>query len=560
MPQSPRAGSRALTSRRLRAARAAALHAALGASLLLAPGSARAADPRERGLELAREGRCTAALPELERARAERPDDAEASLVAGQCLIRLQRYPEAAAAIEAARAANPGLPGVDVSLAIARYHLDEPEAAREALDRAEARDPDRANVQLYRGLLLLDASERDAGLGALSRARDLDPAYAEPVASFYEGIALAEVDRERARRALERVVEGWPGTSWAEEAGRALERLQPEGPEWWLAGSVGVEYDTNVVLKGSGVDLPDEISDEADWRGVWTLSAGSTVYRDDLWTLGVMGGYYGTRQADITQFDTRYPTASLWLDRKLGADTIARGRYEYGFAWVDEDQYLSEHVFEGSLFQGFGDRGQTRFDLRYTRDDFLFGTFDVPDGPGTPEAACDDGLTTCGPPGLNEASARNRDGWEISAGLLHALPLPDTLGLTGLSARAGYAFSWYDSRGREYSFQQHAFEVGAAATLPWQLRFDAQVGFAYRPYRNPSTYPDHTPTDGTEYALSGTNKREREWNVAASLELPVGEYLGLMLAWRYDDNDSSAAVFDYHRHVVGLHLTGRIGP
>ncbi len=511
-------------------------------------------------MALAREGRCPAALPDLESARADDPRDAEASLVAGQCLIRLQHYEEATAAIEAARAVDPSLPGVDVSLAIARYHLEDLDGAREALDRAEARDPDRANVQLYRGLLLLEAADREAGVAALERARAMDPGYAEPVSSFYQGLALADVDRKRAHTALERVADEWPGSAWAEEAGRALDRLEDPGMQWWLEGSIGAEYDTNVVLKGSGVDLPDEISDKADWRGVWTLSAGSTLYRDEDWTLGLMGGYYGTRQAKIHEFDTQYPTVSVWLDRVLTEDAVLRGRYEYGFAWVDDNQYLSEHVFEASLFEGFGDWGQTRLDLGYTRDDFLFDTFDVPDGDGTPGDSCPGNVSACGPPGLNEASARNRDGWEVSAGFLHALPLPDTLGLTGLAARGGYAYSWYDSRGLEYSFQQHAFVVGTGATLPWQVLFDFEVGFKYRPYRHPSTYPNQTPTDGTEYALSGTNKREREWNVGASLERALGDKLSLIFAWRYDDNDSTAKVFKYHRHVVGLHLKGRIGP
>ena len=544
-----------------------ALGLLVGAALvvwLTAPPAAAASAVRERGLQLAREGRCTAALPELEQARSQDPGDAEASLASGQCLIRLQRYGEAADAIEAARAVDADLAGVDVSLAIARYHQERPDEARVALARAEARDPDRANLQLYRGLLLLDEADAEGGVAALERARQLDRGYAEPVSSFYSGLALEGSDRQRARQALSRVVAEWPDTAWAKEAERALDRLDASGPQWWVEGSLGVEYDSNVVLKGSGVDLPDEISDEDDWRGVFTASTGSTLYRDELWTLGLMGSYYGTRQDKTREFDTHYPTVSMWLDRVLGDKTVARARYEYGFAWVDDNQYLSEHLFEGSLFRGFGDWGQTAFNLRYARADFLFDTFDVPDGSGVPGGPCSS-TTTCGPPGLNEANERNRDGWEIRPGLLHTIPIPDesfpeALGISGASARGGYAYSWYAARGREYAYQEHAFVLGAGANLPAELRFDAEIGFAYRPYRDPSTFPDDTPTDGTEYYLPGSKKREREWNVAASLERALGEHLSLLLAWRYDDNDSTAAVFDYDRHVVGLHLKGHIGP
>ncbi len=541
---------------------AACARACVLAMLLLAVQTA-AASPsstRERGLQLAREGRCPGALAELDRVRQASPADAELHLVRGQCLIRLQRYAEAVDALETARAIEPERPGVDVSLAIALYHLEQRDAAREALDRAEARDPERANVQLYRGLMLLDASENESGAAALERARGLDPGYAEPVSSFYQGVALAEQDRERARRALTRVVVDWPGTSWADEAQRILDRLDAPPFQWWVEGTVGTEYDTNVVLRGSGVELPRQISDEKDWRGVWTLSAGSSVFQDELWTVGLMGSYYGTRQHDVTEFDTHYPTVSAWVDRVLTEESVARVRYEFGHAWVDGDAYLVEHVLEGSLFHDFGAFGRTRLDLRWVRDDFRFDTFEVPDGNGTPGLPCSGNSSTCGPPGLNEASARNRDGWELGPGILHVLPLPELPGIENPTARGGYSWSWRDSRGREYSYQQHAFLLGSSAGLPGSLLLDLYVGFKYRPFEHPSTFPDRTPTNGVEYGLKPTNKREREWNVGASLERAIWKQLSLVLSWRYDDNDSTARVFDYDRHVVGLRVKGRLGP
>ncbi|HEX5067774.1 MAG TPA: hypothetical protein VFY49_16765, partial [Myxococcota bacterium] len=52
------------------------------------------ADARERGMTLAREGRCEAALGELSQARAATPADVEVLRMIGLCELRLHRYAE----------------------------------------------------------------------------------------------------------------------------------------------------------------------------------------------------------------------------------------------------------------------------------------------------------------------------------------------------------------------------------------------------------------------------------------------------------------------------------
>jgi hypothetical protein len=91
------------------------------------------------------------------------------------------------------------------------------------------------------------------------------------------------------------------------------------------------------------------------------------------------------------------------------------------------------------------------------------------------------------------------------------------------------------------------------------VTLEAEAGFAYRPYRHPSTFPDPPTGNNQEYPLAGTDRREHEWTVGASLGRALGEHLRLSLDWSYDHNESTAAVFDYHRHVVGLHLQGSLG-
>ena len=76
---------------------------ALAAALCcgLGPGALAEEGRRNRGVRLAEEGRCEAALPDLDAARLAAPADAELAHLAGQCRFRLHHYGDAARDFEA---------------------------------------------------------------------------------------------------------------------------------------------------------------------------------------------------------------------------------------------------------------------------------------------------------------------------------------------------------------------------------------------------------------------------------------------------------------------------
>jgi len=572
-------------------ARAAAALVAL-AALAASAGPARAAeDPialLARGRELAVAGSCREALPLLEQARAARPDDAAAADLVGQCQMQLQRWPEAAAAFADAKRLDPETRDVDLHLAASRFHAGDLDGAETALDDARVRSPGSAEVDLYDGLIRLERADQPAAAAeALERARSRDPVGVEPVASYYAGVAwLRAAERERAREALERVERESPGTPWATAAARALadvehrgrglrDRRDTEGLQQaerplgrapqrerqgpWIVVSGGVEYDSNVVLRGDNVQVPDEISDEADGRAVWTAQLGSELYHDRDWTLGALVAYYGSAHFDLTDFDTHYPSLTTWLDRRFGEATVARLQYDFSYAWVGGDAYLREHQATPAVFHDWGGRwGTTRLFSELSWDDYRFDSDDVPNGfpngaGGGPGSACPPGITTpCGPFGLDEADARDRDGFGVVVGLDHVVPVDELRS----ELKLGYHWHHYDAEGREYDFQGHEIEIGARTLLPWQVVLDLQGSFTYRPYDHPSTYPD--PGDlvnGVEYGLRSGDKRERVWQASAIVERPITDWLIASLRYEYTRNDSNVQVFDYDRHVVGGYLT-----
>lgn len=496
------------------------------------------------------------------------PADVEPLLWTGQCAIEEQRYDEASAALEAASELAPDDGEVRLQLAIALYHREELARASAELERAAQRlGEDRAEIALYRGLLLLaDPSAGDAADAAswLERARVLDADAVEPVASYYAGVGWSSADDEdRARAALGRVVREWPGTPWALQAQRMLDGLGAGQRRVWGSLRAGVEYDDNAVLQGQGTPLPSEISSRSDVSGVWQGTAGIELFRGDAWSSGAALSYSGSVHAEIDGFDTQYPGFAIWLDRRIGDATTLRGALDTGYAWVDYESFLWSYRAGLSAIHQWREAGTSEVFARFWRDDYYQQSDDVPDGIGVPGSSCslagNPVVSFCGPPGIDERSERNRDGNGVAVGWVHRAGLPVAWPWGPLEARGGYQFEHFASRGTEYSYDSHALAAGLRAPLPWSVTADVSGGFAWRPYRHPTTFPNGTLFFDTEYGLPASDRDETTANVDVALERPITRWLVGSLRWHYERNHSNADVFDYGRHIVGGYLTARFG-
>jgi tetratricopeptide (TPR) repeat protein len=521
--------------------------------LLLCAPSVRADGERALGVRLAQEGRCEAALPELAVARAQAPDDAQLAELAGQCQLRLLRYADAIASFETALAADPQRADLQLALAKARYHQGDRDGAEVALARASALEGD-AEYQLYLGMLRLEQGDADAAVAALERARALDARRVEPVASYYLGLAQAQRgEKDQARDALRRVTDSWTGTDWSSEAARGIERIdRGRGRQGWGSVGAGFEYDSNVVLRGRGAPLPEDISDEDDVRGVWTGNLGGELWKGDDTTVGLMGSYRGTTHADLHDFDAQFPSATLWLDRALTETLQARVRYDFGYAWLDLDPFVVTNGGLLSFMQSWPAFGRTEVYGQAFVDEYFFESDDVP-GPGCAGQPC-------GPAGLDEEHERERDGWGGSAGLTHYLPIATgALPLSQAELRGGYRYTGFDAQGREYSFDSHELHGGFAVTLPLAVALDVSGGYSWRPYHHPSTFPDPDDVDatpnGSVYPLSNVKRRENTARLEVGLARAFGEYVTLAAHYRFLDNHSNVDVFDYDQHVVGVSIT-----
>lgn len=530
------------------------------AAALAVPATPVAADESEvlvlRAGALARQGRCEEALSVLRGAPRE---TASVALLRGQCQLQLRRYPEAVASLDTAKARDPSLPDLDLYLAMARFHQGDLAGARAALAAAEATSSGRAEFHLYRGLLLLQEAESRPAAAALERARDLNPDVVEPTASYYAGLAWASAaERARAEAALRRVEDLAPGSIWADEARVALGRLDEEAPRLWAWVKLGMEYDDNVVLRAPGVVLPREISGTHDVRGVWQFHAGYELLRTADWSAGVTGTYYGSAHIDLDQFDQHYPVLGLWLDRRLAEATTLRFRYDTGYAWVDYEPFVYNQALTSVLFHDWGRAGRSELVVTGLKSHYLFSRGpDVPDGRGVPFSPCPSrSAIVCSPPGIDERQERNRSGLGLVAGGDH------TISLRGIETEltAGYRYTTFSARGREYSFQAHEVRLETRTRLPWDLHLRNRASYAYVPYRHASTFPDPGSLFlNREYPLQRESRRDDIWVLSTELEKYLTPALSASVRYTYLRNRSNVAVFDYEREVTGIYVTYRFG-
>jgi tetratricopeptide (TPR) repeat protein len=469
---------------------------------------------QEIDLALAR-GDCAAAVRAFD--AGERPGSRVGTSLA-YCLVRAERFD---AALDLAQG---DAPPVVLVRAMALYHLERQEEARALLRLTPGLEAN-AEAHFYRGMLAYAERDWSAAVRHLEGARRLDPERVEPAASFHAAQAWRALgDEARAREALQRVSDDWPGTPWAREAQGALARPSASTAPVWVWLEVGAESDDNVVLRGTDLPLPQEIANERDKRAVWHLQLGRQLLDRGEWSGGVAAAYTGWLHDDLDEFDTHYPSAILWLDRRFDDGWALRGQYDFGYAWVDEESFLAAHDARLTLFRTTRLGRSQLFSRAYARD---YG-FPIADIEGTAS---------------DEAATRDRDGKGISFGLEHELRL-----LHGdLLVRARYTHDRYDAEGREYSYEGNGARLELVAVMPLELHALLSVDYQHRAYRHPSTFE----------LVRGSDRRENDVRWAAELERALTPQLALIARYAYRRNRANVDVFDFRRHIGGIYVRWR---
>jgi hypothetical protein len=268
---------------------------------------------------------------------------------------------------------------------------------------------------------------------------------------------------------------------------------------------------------------------------VWGANAGIELFRARGWSGGVAGSYYGNAHFDLTEFNTQYPVATVWLDRELDARSFLRGRYDIGYGWLGGDQYVLTQDASLGWHRNWGRFGNSEVAALWDFLDFKF----------------DQDLLAPGDPAL--AAQRDRSGQGVGAALRHRIEIGALRSdfIRRFEANGSYTYRRYWAKGSDWDSQLHELRLGFESLLPWKLEYDVWGSVGFMPFDDISSYPQPgAPPPGT---LSDPRK-DFIGQVGADLERPICDHFSVSTRYSYLRNESNVTVFDYSRHVVGGYL------
>lgn len=443
------------------------------------------------------------AVAEFEQARLRDPQMILAYLDAAVAQTILGRFDDAHAGFQAFLSERPDDPLPYLFLAVAHYRqsredsshlpkaIENLDKAEEALERGGV--PNRsleAHIKFYRGLVYIQQKKRGAAREVLQEGYDLAPE---------SDLGL------KSKQILDELVERRP---------------------WDLTLRLGLDYDTNVTLKGDHVRSRLGEESGSDWR----FGLGSNfTYRmvdSDEWLLGVGLNTFNTWHTDIDEFNIQTYGANVFLAHSPDdADWLTLSiRYDWDHTLVGNESFLSRH------------RITPQIDIRETdwTSTTVFYQFDARNY-------------------LNQPGSRllDRDGTIHSVGVIQRFELGQMYERP-LTMDLGYRFEDVDARGREFTYDSHIFTLGVGVPLPWDMTFDFVTEFAIENYRFKSSFD-----------LDRSQRRDFINTMLFSLTKKFSEQLsaGFQVVMTTDDSNVrdrfGQEFFSYDRVVYGLTLQYR---
>lgn len=458
----------------------------------------------------------------------EDPGDFQAWYFLGLSQLDQQRPQDSIASFDQALRLDPTLTEVHAARAKAHIQARNFDAAREDI-RVFERDPAwTAQADYLKGQLAYAQGDLDEAADYFRRAREAGGPE-QMSAEFYEGLTYLRMRELVRARSLfrEAGVAGGDRDPTLAAASRQLDAVlatqqQAVARPWELQISAGYEYDTNVVLLGSNVALPSELSNEEDGRFVVQPRGSFSLFRDDKMDLGLEANGYFTFQNDITSFNIESYQAGPYMNYRVTDRLFASARYGFNYIRFGHEDYLQRHIVTPQLTYVWPQRGYTSLYYQFQHKDFL-------DSATLPQI--------------------ERDGTNNIFGIVQGLTLPELFKGEGASnLELSYRYDIQSTEGTEYDGDFHTFGIVYYVPLPGKIRADVGVTVGLENYKNDSLFSpgQSRARDDTELVLSAGLTRELFRNAS------------LRVDYTYTDRDSNITTvlgqkpFEYDRHVVGI--------
>jgi tetratricopeptide (TPR) repeat protein len=293
-----------------------------------------------------------------------------------------------------------------------------------------------------------------------------------------------------------------------------LEGCRAKGAKrpWRLALTLGWQHDSNVILEPNRPEIAPA-GGQSDNRMLAYFNAGATVLHSDAAELGVNYSFYGSRHADLTDYDAAYHKLSVPLSFSPAGRLRPTLAYTLEHTSFGGDKYGLVHTAAAGLGfkEGAATATEAAFEYRWNTywDSPLF--FDNKGRSGTGWSA----------------GARQEATWGPVEGRFQA---------------------FYD---RDDADEKHWAFTGwhAAARLGWRIADPVLLGggleYQARDYRA-------APPGSVE------DRADRTWIWTANLAWAFTRNFSAALTASHTVNDSNLVPYAYHRTIYGVVLTAAL--
>lgn len=465
-----------------------------------------------------------------------KPGDPDAGYYLGQTLIQLEKYEAAEKIFRQLLEAEPTSGQALLGLGITQYNQGKFNDALASLTAAEQPLPGDPLVQYYLGLVYQELEAFDQSSVRFRQAMRLSPDLTLS-SYYYSGIAhYRRGSLEEAKAAFESVIaSGEPESELVRSAMEYLALIRATAAsaprKWDLSFSVSSQYDDNVVLLPLGTQPPGQgtgISQKSDYRTVLFARGEYRPIQTETWIAGGGYGIYQSFHRRLSGFDVEDHTPSLFVQRQLGR-LQARLQYVYDYVKVGRSPYLISHAIQPTFTLAEGESAYTQIQLRYQDKDFQHGRFTI---------------------------NSTRDGKNWLAGVTQYFLFADNTG----HIRVGYTYDTDRTGGgspalatpgiptnADWAYRAH--RLAAGLSLPPIYTLNLNLGFDYyrQDYDNPNSFSE-----------TGTTRRQDDiYFLTGTLSRNFGKHLSVAAEYSYTRDQVNISVFDYHRSVYSLTLTGR---
>ncbi len=381
-----------------------------------------------------------------------------------------------------------------------------------------------------RGQLLYAQGDLDAAAAAFARAKKIGGVEADP-ASFYEGLTYIRL------RQLVRAREAFRNSSQSGDTSRdptlaaasqqldtVLSHQQGQTKPWEAQLTVAYEYDSNVIQIGSGIPIPQGISDQSDFRWVAQPRGSYSFIQNSKVEVGIEGNGYFAWEQDLSDFDVASYQAGPFINYKIAENLYGSARYGFNYIELGHDPFLKRNVVTPQLTYV-----EPKFG--YSSGFFQFQTRQYDETP--PLASLD------------------RDGQTYTFGLVQGINLPPLFkGAAPANLELSYRLDDQRAKGSDYDGWFNTVGATLYAPLPfWGLRADAGVNLTYEMYDN-----------GNSLDASGDRRRDFEVGVSTGITKQFNKAFSVRVDYNYTNRDSNVETalgqkpFEYDRHQVGVRL------